>query len=357
MSCKDIERKLSAYLEGIVSSEEKKQIENHLSSCQMCRRAFEELKRTVALVKGLEQVESPPWFTQKIMSRVRAEQESKKNIIQRLFYPLHIKVPLEAFATVLIAVAAVYLFRANEPEMKRIHVPTATEEAVSKDESSKQPAEPKGDTTIAGGKVALEGVPKLQKQKDVTRDKGQLEKEGKEELKQKIASPSVSETPSPPVLGMKKEAPEKPSGSSELSTQHAQAYRQSPAPAGTEQEADSATRAPARGEKVDRRASPAAPPITELSVTKPAAIEVTLQTRDAKASSRDVENILNQLGAQNIKKESLQSTEILTAELQVEKRQELLEKLKLLGEVKAKGLPPEHAKETIKIRIETTSSP
>ena len=156
-------------------------------------------------------MESPPWFTQKIMSRVRAEQESTKSILQRLFYPLHIKVPLEAFATVLIAVAAVYLFRANEPEMKRIHVPAATEQAVSKDEASKQPAEPKGDTTIAGGKVALEGVSKPQKQKGVTQDKDQREKEVKEEVKQGTAPPSAAEAPLPPVLAMKKEVPEPPS--------------------------------------------------------------------------------------------------------------------------------------------------
>jgi hypothetical protein len=357
MKCRDIQKKLSAYLEGIVSSKEKEGVENHLSSCQTCRKAFEELKRTDALVKGLEQVEPPPWFTQKIMSRVRAEQESKKNIIQRLFYPLHIKVPIEAFATVLIAVAAVYLFKANEPEMKRIHVPAATEQSALKDEASKQPAETKGDTTILEGKVALEGVPKPQKQKGATRDKDQREKEVKEELRQRTAPPPAAEAPLPPVLAMKKEVPPPPTQTSKPSNQHAQAYRQSPAPAGAEQEADSAARAPARGEKVDRRASSAAPPITALSVTKPGAIEVTLQTRDAKASSRDVENILNQLGAQNIKKESLQGTEILTAELQAEKTQELLEKLKLLGEVKEKGLPPEHAKQTIKIRIETTSSP
>jgi hypothetical protein len=49
--------------------------------------------------------------------------------------------------------------------------------------------------------------------------------------------------------------------------------------------------------------------------------------------------------------------EILKAELQAEKTQELLEKLKVLGEVKEKGLPPEHPKETIKIRIEMTSPP
>jgi hypothetical protein len=353
MKCKDIEKTLSAYLEGIVSSEEKEGVENHLSSCQMCRKAFDELKRTVALVKGLEQVEPPPWFTQKIISRVRAEEESKKNIFQRLFYPLHIKVPLEAFATVLIAVAAVYLFRANEPEIRRIHAPATTEEAVSKDEASKLPAEPKGDTTIAGGKVALEAVPKLQKQKGVTRDKDQREKEVTEEVKQRAAPLSVTETASPPVLEMKKEVPEKPSGSSEPLTEEAQTYRQSPAPAG----ADSVTKAPGRGKTVDQRTSSTRPQVGTLNEKRVVVLDVSLHVRDVKTVKADVENLLGQLGAQNIKKESLQRTEILRAELQVEKTQELLEKLKLLGEVKEKDLSSEVHKGTIEIRIEMMSSP
>ena len=354
MKCKDIEKKLSAYLEGSVSSKEKEGVENHLSSCQSCGKVFEELKRTNALIKGLEQVEPPPWFTQKIMSCIQAEQESKKSALQRLFYPLHIKVPLEAFATVLIAVTAVYLFKASEPEMKRIHIPAVAEQAASKDEGSKEPTEPQGDTTIAGGKVALEGVPKLQKQKGITREKDRAEEE---ELKQKTAPPTANEIPSSLELAEKREAPKESPKPSELSSQHVQAQRQFRVPAGVEQETDSAAKAPARGEEVEGRALSDEPQITASAVRKPWTIDVTLRTRDSKTASRDVENILNQLGAQNIEKEPLQNTEILKAELHAEKIQKLLEKLKLLGEVKDQGLPPEHPKEITKIRIEIMSPP
>jgi len=342
MNCRDVAKILAAYVEEIVSSEEKNLVENHLSSCQGCRKAFEELKRTVALVRALEPVESPPWFTQKIMARVRSEQESRKSITQRMFYPLHIKVPLEAFATVLIAVAAVYLFKANEPEMKRIHIPPATEQAVSQDETSKQPADSKSDTTISAGEVALQKVPKPHKEKGVTQDKDQ-----------QTSAPTATEAPSPPVLAMEKEVPEKPSGPSELSSQHIQAHRQSPASTGT----DSAAKTPARGEKVERKVSSAAPQITVSTFAKPEIIDVTLQTRDTKAAMRDVESILTQLGAQEIKRESLQSTEILRAEVDTEKIQELFEKLKLLGEVKETGSRAEKPKRTVGIRIEVVSLP
>jgi len=356
MKCSDIEKKLSAYLEGIVSPEEKEGVEHHLSSCQLCRKAFEELERTVAVVKGLEQVESPPWFTQKIMSRVRAEQESTKSILQRLFYPLHIKVPLEAFATVLIAVAAVYLFRANEPEMKRNHVPAETEQAVSKDEASKQLAEPNGDTTIAGRKLALEGVSKLQKQKGVTQDKGQREKEVKEEVKQGTAPPSAAEDPLPPVLAMKKEVPEPLTQTSKPSSQQVPDYQTPAAPAEPDQKTDRTAKASERGKAVDRGAFSTRLPVGALNEKRAVALDISVHVRDAKAVKQDVENLLGQLGAQNIRKESLQAAEIFTAELQTEKTQELLEKLKLLGEVKEKGLSSELPQGTIGIRIEMMSS-
>ena len=93
---------------------------------------------------------------------------------------------------------------------------------------------------------------------------------------------------------------------------------------------------------MDRRAFSTRLPVGALNDNETRGSRCKPSVRDAKAVKPDVENLLSQLGAQNIKKESLQTAEILTAELQTEKTQELLEKLKLLGEVKEKGLPSEH---------------
>ena len=127
MECKGIREKLCAYLEGVVSPEESRIIEEHLNSCQECGTNLADLKKAEDLVKDLAEVEPPAWLTQKIMSRVRAEGERKKGIFQRLFYPLHIKVPIQALATVFIAVIAVFVFRAVEPEMKLAHLPGANQ--------------------------------------------------------------------------------------------------------------------------------------------------------------------------------------------------------------------------------------
>ena len=72
-ACNQIQELLSLFLEGETSPEETRHITEHLSSCQECKKALEELKKTVELVKNLDEVEPPPFFTQKIMAHVREE--------------------------------------------------------------------------------------------------------------------------------------------------------------------------------------------------------------------------------------------------------------------------------------------
>ena len=120
MTCNEIENRLPAYLEDILSPEEKKSIVGHLASCPRCSRAFADLKRADELVRGLGEVEPPPFFEQRIMARVREEAVRKQGIFRRLFYPLHIKVPIQALATILIAVLGFYIYQQGDPEMKQI---------------------------------------------------------------------------------------------------------------------------------------------------------------------------------------------------------------------------------------------
>ncbi|NPU84510.1 MAG: DUF2275 domain-containing protein [Syntrophaceae bacterium] len=123
MTCKEIEDRLSAFLDDALPPEERRQIEEHLSSCASCSRAVEDLRKTVGLVRDLEEVEPPPWLKQKIMTRVREEAAPKRGIFRTLFFPLHIKVPIQAFAMVLIAVLAFQVYKTSEPERQALDLP------------------------------------------------------------------------------------------------------------------------------------------------------------------------------------------------------------------------------------------
>jgi hypothetical protein len=118
MNCQEIQNLLPGYWENLLSSEERSVIDSHLPLCPLCRRSLVDLKDTENLLKKLKEVEPPPFFEQRILSRVREEAGQKKGILQKLFFPIHIKIPIQAMATVLIAVLAVYIYQKNEPGMR-----------------------------------------------------------------------------------------------------------------------------------------------------------------------------------------------------------------------------------------------
>ncbi len=140
MNCPDIKEKLSAYLDGMTDPAEKAAIEKHLSSCRQCSTDLAELGKTVGRLRALEGVEPPPWLSRKIMARIR-EEKQKKGFIQRLFYPLHVKVPIQALATVLIAVITVYIFKTLQPDVLQQPVSSVEQKTAAAPERARQ-AEP-----------------------------------------------------------------------------------------------------------------------------------------------------------------------------------------------------------------------
>ena len=313
MECKGVQEKLSAYVEGDVSTDEKRRVEQHVNSCQKCRTALEDLKNTGALVRGLEEVEPPAWLTEKIMARVRAEEGRKGGIFRKLFYPLHVKVPIEALATVLIAVVAVYVFRAAEPEMKRAQVQPSTGAVVSREEAPKPYREPGAELQALGGKVPIQ------------------------EQKERSIQPPLAGPAEEPLSAREKDSPAA-----------LQRTSQEPASVGL---ADVAKDMHARNKLAG------APMVKESAVKKAGAIDVKMSAKDVKGAGEEVEKLLGQLGAGKIERVSHEGQEVLTAELKGQKGKELLEKLRAIGEVKERGRALDIPEGDIPLRIEIVSNP
>jgi hypothetical protein len=136
MICTDREKQLPAYLEGILSPGEMEECRVHLESCETCRKILEDLKKTDRLLRGLAEVEPPPWLQQQIMARVRTEAEEHKGFWRRFFFPLYIKIPVQAFAVIVISILAFYVYRQDEPQMrmKGISLPPAPAFEAKKDQ-------------------------------------------------------------------------------------------------------------------------------------------------------------------------------------------------------------------------------
>jgi hypothetical protein len=166
MNCGDVKILLPGYLDGDLPQDEKNAVEEHLKTCQQCVRELEALKKAALLIRGLDEVEPPPFFSKKIMARVKAEQRPKRSLVERLFFPLHLKLPLEAVATVLIAVLAVFVYRSIEPRYmpaSEDNIPKLAEQAPydvpAKGKTREAAAEPAADKVVAQNEMKEAAVP------------------------------------------------------------------------------------------------------------------------------------------------------------------------------------------------------
>jgi hypothetical protein len=138
----EIRRQLSAYLDGEVSPAQRVEIDAHLADCPRCRAALAELERTIGHIRNLPRVEAPPWLAAKTMARVREVAETRSSLWQRLFFPLGVKLPLEAVAIVFLCVTGYYLTRTSAPELTTVSSPVPSRQEAASPAQPAAPAQP-----------------------------------------------------------------------------------------------------------------------------------------------------------------------------------------------------------------------
>ncbi len=115
----DIRKLLSAYCSRDLDPAGTARVEQHLETCAACRSELADLKTALQLIRTSPEVEPPPWLTARVMARVKEQQARKQSWLQRLFFPLHIKLPLEAMALLLVCVTGYYVSRSVQTELKQ----------------------------------------------------------------------------------------------------------------------------------------------------------------------------------------------------------------------------------------------
>lgn len=116
MECKEAGEKLSEYIEDFLSSNDKKRVGEHLQSCEGCRKSLADLKKSIEYAKNIGQIDPPPWLTNKIMAGIREDSEQRRTLINKLFTPIYIKIPVQAIVAVFIAVISIYIILSPQPE-------------------------------------------------------------------------------------------------------------------------------------------------------------------------------------------------------------------------------------------------
>ncbi len=129
MNHDEIRHKLSEYIDGSITAEEKTAIDEHLKTCGACSNALGELQKTIEHIKTIEEAEPPVWMTQKIMAKVRSEGAEQKSWFRRLFFPLSVKIPIQAVAVLFLAVGAFYIYRSIQPSYGPAEAPVKVLEA------------------------------------------------------------------------------------------------------------------------------------------------------------------------------------------------------------------------------------
>ena len=313
-NCKEIENNLSLYLDDSLSDADKQAVEEHLKSCPRCTKALVQLSKTHTLVNNLAEVEPPAWFKQKIMAKVRKKAE-KKSFVQKLFYPLRIKIPVQILATVFIAVLAVYIYRAGEEQMKEV-VPSSAPAPVMEVQKSQLPEQ----------KMKTSADENIQKEDHVIEKK---------------------ETPRKKVREMAADAAKDENGQI-VPDIKADKYVSAPAAKSvelSETELEKKKESNILGAAIKASRTPHAQSVMQR-------LNVLLKVADINTAAEEVEKLLIKYEAKNINRQITQGKAILTAELKNQKINDFTARLKKIGQIEEGSVHIDNAEENIIIMIE-----
>jgi hypothetical protein len=325
MECDKIQEQLFAYLDDALSSAEKGVIDIHLKSCPKCSKSLADLELTVRSIKGLEEIIPPPWLTQKIMTRVKTEAEfTKKDLWQKLFYPLHVKLPLEAFGAFLIALTALYVFKSMEPKINTATAPS--ERTVSEYAAKEKDAAP----GTEAGKPSQAPIATRAKKDETTAA-------GSPPIRE--SSPVPAAPAEQPIFDQGQPVKEKHT-ETRKSTEREMLMKSAPAPAGL-----SAPNA------VSRESAPQGAGKIMSGLSEKEDISLSFKAGDIGSAKRDIEEVLSALGGKVIREEPTSDALIITGELGSDKLLLFMDKLKALGSVKEKIMRPIAGKNLVLIKI------
>lgn len=340
-NCKTIENNLPLYLDDSLSSTDKQTIEEHLKSCPNCTKALVQLQKTAKLVNSLPEVEPPAWFKQKIMSGVHKEAE-KKSFVQKWFYPLDIKIPIQVFTTMVIAVLVFYIYHGSNDQVKEVFPPLSIPAPV--------------------GKAQKEVLPE-QNQPESKSDAAATKKEKSSEDKKSLDEVMRHESSSSPAPKMMEEVKngitrekerqmdsvaEKDASRQVTPELKADEYVSSPAKSFDFSTAAKMKRSKKENNVTESAMNARSAPCAQ-SVTKP---HLFLKVENLDAAVKEIDKILSEYEAQNITRQLLTNKAILTASIKNWKIKEFTTSLRTIGQMSGSIVPGGNAEQYVIVVIE-----
>jgi anti-sigma factor RsiW len=77
-TCENIEARLSDYLDGLLTADERREFEIHANSCENCASMVASLSHMLTGLRSMEQIETPPQLIYSILNQTLGPREAKK---------------------------------------------------------------------------------------------------------------------------------------------------------------------------------------------------------------------------------------------------------------------------------------
>ena len=171
MNCTGSKKLFSEYIDGVLDSDTKAQLEEHVSTCADCQQKLQELKMLVEEIRGMEQLKAPDDFIDRLNERIEPRFSLGK-IMKTLFVPIKIKIPIQLVTVTATVVLVFSVINLQQPVMQLLDAPMVSEEEEVKLEVMKEPVKPTPDRKIfvqkpASTKTVAHKKPKTTKAKDI----------------------------------------------------------------------------------------------------------------------------------------------------------------------------------------------
>jgi predicted anti-sigma-YlaC factor YlaD len=101
MKCSRIRRRLSAFLDGEVTEEEKQQILEHLKFCPDCQKELDELHKLSDSLDSFEEIEPSPYFMIRLKQRIAEREERSLIRFPFVEWTRHVAVPVGVTALII----------------------------------------------------------------------------------------------------------------------------------------------------------------------------------------------------------------------------------------------------------------
>lgn len=102
MDCSEIRENLYDYQMKWLDKTTFREVEKHLKGCRNCRSEFEELQKILSLLDQWKSPELSKDFKDRLMERIESQpRPSFEGIIDKLFRPIYLKLPLKGLAVAL----------------------------------------------------------------------------------------------------------------------------------------------------------------------------------------------------------------------------------------------------------------